>query len=209
MSESTYRYGKIMARKHCIKIRNSAGVSMIEILVTIVVLSIGLLGMAALQLTGMRSTNSATYRTQATLLANDIAERMRANITAVDNNTFMAVDSATNINCAAFPATYCSEFYNSGAQAATACTPTQMAAYDINVWFCGVNSNGARAGGVQAALPQAAATITCTDTNPTGGDADPCTDRSPHTIIVSWSEINPDKSGADTVAQSVSMTIQQ
>ncbi|HEY5602339.1 MAG TPA: type IV pilus modification protein PilV [Gammaproteobacteria bacterium] len=198
-----------MARKHCTKIRNSTGVSMIEILVTIVVLSIGLLGMAALQLTGMRSTNSATYRTQATLLANDIAERMRANIDAVNENLYMNVDSASNINCGAFPATHCSEYYNAGAQAATACTTAQMAAYDINIWFCGVNSNGARAGGVQAALPQAAATITCTDTNPTGGDVDPCTDRSPHTITVSWSEINPDKSGADTVSQSVSMTIQQ
>jgi len=185
---------------------------MIELLVTVVILSIGLLGMAAMQLTGLRSTNGATHRTQATLLANDIAERMRANISAVDNNLFMAVNSTTNINCNTLPSPYCAEFINasSAITAAESCNSAQMAAYDLNVWFCGVSSVGNRAGGVSAALPQATVAVTCVDTDPpSGADADACTNRSPHTITVGWSEVNPERGGASaTIIQNVSMTIQ-
>lgn len=185
------------------------GLTLIEVLVTLVILSIGLLSMAALQMTGMRSTSSAAHRTQASILANDIAERMRANPAALNANAFMAVDS-TNIDCNTLPATYCGEYYDetNGVVAAGNCNATEMAAYDINVWFCGVNSSGARISGVQQSLPQAAATITCIDTNPTGGDADPCTNRSPHTVTVSWTELNPSREGAATIVQSISMDVQ-
>lgn len=184
---------------------------MVEVLVTMLVLSIGLLGMAALQLNGLRSVNSASYRTQATLLLSDIAERVRSNPTAVDNNLFMNIDSATNINCGAFPATYCGEYYDgSGVVNAASCNSTQLATYDVNVWFCGINAAGTRAGGVQAALPQAAATISCIDTDPpAGADADICTDGSPHSISLSWTEVNPNKTAVnDTVVQTIAITIQ-
>ncbi|NOZ54570.1 MAG: type IV pilus modification protein PilV [Gammaproteobacteria bacterium] len=185
---------------------------MIEMLVTVVILSIGLLGMAAMQLTGLRSTNSATYRTQATLFANDIVERIRANTNAVDNNLFMAVDSTANIDCNTLPSPYCAEFINASNEViiAETCNSAQMAAYDLNVWFCGVASMGNRAGGASRGLPQATATITCIDTDPPlGPDADPCTNRSPHTIAVSWIEVNPEQSGANTtIEQNVSLTIQ-
>ena len=46
------------------------------------ILSIGLLGAAGLMGASLRSTNTAYYRSQATVLADDIIERMRANITA-------------------------------------------------------------------------------------------------------------------------------
>jgi type IV pilus assembly protein PilV len=55
------------------------GFTLIEALVALVVLSIGLLGVAALQLTALRNNSSASFRTQATYLAYDIADRMRAN----------------------------------------------------------------------------------------------------------------------------------
>lgn len=185
--------------------KKMAGLTMIEILVTLIILSIGLLGMAALQLTGIRSANSSTYRTQATLLADDMAERMRANITAVDGNAFMAVNSAA-LNCAATPNPYCGEYYDGANQvAAQSCTPAQMATYDINAWFCGERSGagGGRRGGVQALLTNASATIIC--------NAAPCAGRSSlHTITVNWSELNPDSSGgaAATVPQSISITVQ-
>ncbi len=192
--------------------KKMAGLTMIEILVTLIVLSIGLLGMAALQLTGLRSANGSIYRTQATLLADDIAERMRANPSAVDGNAFMAINSAT-INCATNPNPYCGEYYNGTALiAAQSCTTAEMATYDINVWFCGERNSGARRGGVQALLAQATATITCTDVNPSAGaDADPCTNRSSrHTITLGWSELNPNRSAgaAATVNQSVAITVQ-
>lgn len=55
------------------------GVSLIEVLVTMLVISIGLLGMAKLQITSVQSSYSAQLRSQATWLANDLLDRMRAN----------------------------------------------------------------------------------------------------------------------------------
>jgi len=55
------------------------GSSLIEVLVTLVVISLGLLGLAGLQLYSMQNTNSATQRYVATTLAYDILERMRSN----------------------------------------------------------------------------------------------------------------------------------
>jgi type IV pilus assembly protein PilV len=59
--------------------RRSRGFTLVEILVALVVLSIGLLGVAALQLTSLRNNHSSAMRTQATFLAYDIIDRMRAN----------------------------------------------------------------------------------------------------------------------------------
>lgn len=62
--------------------RRAGGFTFIEALVALVVLSIGLLGIAALQLTSLRTNHSASLRSQATLLAYDMVDRMRANRTA-------------------------------------------------------------------------------------------------------------------------------
>jgi type IV pilus assembly protein PilV len=58
------------------------GFTLIESLVALLVLSIGLLGVAAMQLASLQANNGAFQRTQATFLAQDIADRMRANRTA-------------------------------------------------------------------------------------------------------------------------------
>lgn len=59
--------------------RKSRGFTLVEVLVALVVLSIGLLGVAALQLTSLRSNHGSAMRSQATFLAYDIIDRMRAN----------------------------------------------------------------------------------------------------------------------------------
>lgn len=58
------------------------GSSLIEVLIAIVVISIGLLGLAGLQTTSIKSNHSAYLRSQATLLAYDLSDRMRASKTA-------------------------------------------------------------------------------------------------------------------------------
>ncbi|MDO9107005.1 MAG: type IV pilus modification protein PilV [Methylovulum sp.] len=58
----------------------ASGFTLIEILVALVVLSGGLLGLAALQATSLNNNQSAYNRSQATLLAYDIADRIRANV---------------------------------------------------------------------------------------------------------------------------------
>lgn len=55
------------------------GAGLLEVLIAVLVLSVGLLGLASLQLNALRFNNSAFLRSQATILAYDIADRMRAN----------------------------------------------------------------------------------------------------------------------------------
>lgn len=55
------------------------GFTLLEILVAIVVLSIGLLGLAGLMASSLKNSHSAYVRTQATWLAYDALDRMRAN----------------------------------------------------------------------------------------------------------------------------------
>lgn len=59
--------------------RKAAGFTLVEALVALLTLSIGLLGVAGLQLAGVRANQSAAWRSQATYLASDILERMRLN----------------------------------------------------------------------------------------------------------------------------------
>jgi len=60
--------------------RRQAGLSLIEVLVAVVLLSIGLLGLAGLQASGMRVGQSSIHRSQAAQLAHDMIERMRADV---------------------------------------------------------------------------------------------------------------------------------
>ena len=56
-----------------------AGFTLLEVLVALVVLSIGLLGLSGLQTSSLRNNHAAFLRSQATLLKTDIIDRMRAN----------------------------------------------------------------------------------------------------------------------------------
>lgn len=53
------------------------GSSLLEVLVAVVILAFGLLGLAGLQISSVKSSHSAYLRSQATLLAYDMADRMR------------------------------------------------------------------------------------------------------------------------------------
>ena len=55
------------------------GFSLVEVLVALLVTSAGLLGLAALQLVSLKQNHDAYLRSQATFLAHDMVERMRAN----------------------------------------------------------------------------------------------------------------------------------
>ncbi len=69
--------------------RKETGATLIEVLVAMVVLAIGLLGLAGLQATSIQSNHSAYYRSQATLLASDLADRMRANRTEALTDAYL------------------------------------------------------------------------------------------------------------------------
>lgn len=59
-----------------------SGFTMVEVLVALVVLAIGLLGIAALYLNSLQAGRTAIYRTEAITLAADLADRIRMNRTA-------------------------------------------------------------------------------------------------------------------------------
>jgi type IV pilus assembly protein PilV len=58
-------------------------------MVALLVLSVGILGLASLQTASLRFNTSAYQRTQATVLASDMADRMRANRQAAMNNEYI------------------------------------------------------------------------------------------------------------------------
>lgn len=70
-----------------------AGFTLLEVLIALLVLSIGLLGLAALQTTGLRSNQMASMRTTATHLAYDVTDRMRANPTQVADGEYVITDT--------------------------------------------------------------------------------------------------------------------
>ena len=115
---------------------------MMEILVTIVVLSIGLLGLSGLQLTALRSNQTAYLRSVATTLSYDISDRMRANMTAVAAGDYNDPTVAQTTACLA----------NGG------CTPAQMAQHDAFEWEAAI----------QNALPVGAGVV-CLDSTPDDG----------------------------------------
>jgi len=75
------------------RFRSSAGISMIEVLVTLVIVSVGLLGAAAMVINGLESNRNAYLRTQASILAYDMADRIRANGAQLASYTGFAFDS--------------------------------------------------------------------------------------------------------------------
>jgi type IV pilus assembly protein PilV len=77
------------------------GFTLLEILVAIVVLSIGLLGLAGLQAISLNNNQIAYYRSLASQQANDMAERMRANLAGVTAGSYdnLSATLPTNPSC--------------------------------------------------------------------------------------------------------------
>lgn len=64
--------------------RGQRGLSLLEVLVSLIILSLGLLGYAGLQSVTIKNSHNAYLRSQATSLAYNALDRMRANRTKID-----------------------------------------------------------------------------------------------------------------------------
>ena len=171
-----------------------SGLSLIEILVTVVVLSIGLLGIAGMQAFGMRYSHDSYARSQATMLANELIERMHANPDAVANGDYDDADNNAAINCTAV--TNDPAHVSNPAPACTGtdvCTVTQLAQLDVFRAKCGqfLATPGALVGGAANLLPNGTLAITCTDSSV--GVAPACEGDNTRTVTVSWQD--PDQKG--------------
>jgi type IV pilus assembly protein PilV len=98
-----------------------AGFSLMEVMVALLVLSIGLLGLAALQTSAIKMNHQSYQRTQATTLIYEIIDRMRANVTAASAGRYVIASGAADPT----PAKYCH---------AAACTADELAVYDLWQW---------------------------------------------------------------------------
>lgn len=98
---------------------HQSGFTLLEVMIALVIFSIGLLGLAGLQAGGLRSNTQAQFRTVATIQVYDMAERIRANPRGVADGDYNAFDDAspTAEDCIS-----------------AACTAAEMATYDYYEW---------------------------------------------------------------------------
>lgn len=134
------------------------GFTLIEVLIAMVVLAFGLLGLAAMQTSGLKNNLSAYQRSQATQLAYDMADRMRVNVADANEAsgkyaTAAITTSHTQANSAK---TTC--------KTTTGCSVADMAENDIYEWNATVSR----------VLPSGVGTITFA--------------ASTYTITISWDD---------------------
>ncbi len=135
-----------------------SGFALIEVMVAVLVLGVGLLGLAGLHAASFRDNQGASLRSQAVYAVNDLADRMRANRGAAIAGNYRA---ATDPSPGPTPPT-------PNCLGAVACTPAQMANADLVTWY----------DFVVASFPGGTATITCVPLA--------CGANAVHTITVSW-----------------------
>jgi type IV pilus assembly protein PilV len=150
------------------------GFTLIEVLVALLIIAIGLLGIAKMQALALSSTGTARMRSVAAIEAASMASMMHANraywagiSSGTESVTVTASSSSftTSDSTVAAPSTGCP------ATAATPCTPAQLAGQDLTYWAGDLN---------QTMPPNAKATISC----PAGTATVPVT----CTLEILWTE---------------------
>ena len=108
--------------------RQIHGFTLLEVLIALVVLSIGLLGLMTLQTNSLKFNHASKLHDEATTLAYDILDRMRINKTMAVTTTAYAFDTSsgtiTAANCVS-----------------SSCTPAQLANYDKGEWKTAIESS--------------------------------------------------------------------
>lgn len=129
----------------------NSGFTLIEVLIAVVLLAGGLLGLAALQAASLKNNQSAYNRSQATQLAYDMADRIRANpVESSDRaNTNPSTLAASAYFATATPAPQAS------CDSSPGCTPALMAQNDRAQWLANIASLPSGTGDI---TPNAAAT---------------------------------------------------
>jgi type IV pilus assembly protein PilV len=105
------------------ELRQMTGVTLIELLVTLVIVSVGVLGVAGLQATSLQLTRDVNYKLTAVQLANDVFDRVRINRDQTYALAITDVPPAGATNCVS-----------------STCSAAQLATYDLARWACSVRS---------------------------------------------------------------------
>lgn len=122
--------------------RRTRGISMVEALVALVIMSVGMLGIAGLYLSSLQAGRSANLRMQAVNLVSDLGDRIRANKRGVANYQASATATGKSNDCAT-----------------KTCSAAEIAENDLFIWKQAItaalpaNANG------QVAYTAGAATV--------------------------------------------------
>lgn len=167
--------------------RYSKGVGMVEVLITMFVLSVGLLGVASLQFIGTMANADAMNRSQAVMVAQQISERLRANAVlstvsngmVVDNNYFESFFyNFENLTCNSDASSFACHCLSLPAAVPNCrnneCTAANIAIFDAYEVTCSA----------VATNPNVEVVVQCQDNNVL--DADRCSAGSIHNIILKW-----------------------
>jgi type IV pilus assembly protein PilV len=145
------------------------GISLIEVMMSVLIFSIGLLGLAGLMVMATRSNHSAYLRTQVVFLANTMANRMSANPTGVWSGSY---NGSYPVATGAI-----------GCGAGAACSSADLAVHDQRLWSSQLSSF----------LPNPVASIVCTGVGSVSYDPTAQLNRRPPyggncTMSIQWSE---------------------
>jgi type IV pilus assembly protein PilV len=154
--------------------KKSSGLTLIEILVTMIITSIGLMGLLSLQMQAMKATQDAGNQSQAIWIFNDLINRIRVN----EGSSLSYAGGL--VDCAAAPAAVCSNYFNGAATTPSAiCTGPQLATWDLFEIACGAPRNANVRGNPISDLPGAQLTVVCV--TPIG-----CTNGDPLQATLTW-----------------------
>jgi type IV pilus assembly protein PilV len=156
------------------------GFTMLEVLISMVIIAFGLLGVAGLQAFALKNSQSATFRSTAVLLAADLSDRVRANAGGAIDGNYNQPDIASYGTAV------------SDCLTTTGCTPAQLAQNDLFEW----QQRIARS------LP-AGAGVVCLDSTPNDGAdaaAPACDNLGTNNYVVKiWWTDDRNRSGVATV----------
>jgi type IV pilus assembly protein PilV len=107
MTSSLFRFRQGLAGR---------GFSLIEVLIALIILSVGMLGIAGLYVQSMQAGRTSVFRHNAVTLAGDVADRIRANPSA---GATYAAGVGADKNCV---------------DGGINCSPADMAQHDISLW---------------------------------------------------------------------------
>ena len=124
------------------------GTTLVEVLIAALIIGIGLLGIASLQIKALQASTNAGYRADATDIAAALADRIRANLSVAGSYVSNPVTTCS------VPAKQCSSSPDESTTAEQ-CNSAEMAAYDLDTIRCAEGS------GAKNKLPGGEVTVTC------------------------------------------------
>lgn len=117
------------------------GIGLLEVLITILIVGVGFLAIARMQIGSLKFSQSAYFQSQAYLLASEMVERIRLNPDGVDAGEYDSMSTTSGSSA------------NTLACSASGCSASEQAALDLAVWSQAINPAST---GVIPALPSSA-----------------------------------------------------